>query len=197
MQLPHHLRCGYLYSHNLQSTSHINTSLCTTHHSSSGIQAVSSVASTDSMQLSHLLQCSCLYSHNHIHNHIHTSHIIMHHSLLKSSCVSCVKCGNHWLNEVAPSSPILFPVLTQSQSQSQSTIHITQSHNHTSNAPLTTQIKLCKLCHVWQALTQYSCPICSNAVAYTHNHNHTMWHHTSRTSSRTSKCTTHDSSQAV
>ena len=122
MQLPHLLQCRSLYSHT-QSTirqSDIHTSICTAHHSSSGVSAVSCVASTGTMQLSHLLQCWCL-------------------------------CSRTFT--------IIFTF-----------------HNLTSNTPLTPQVQVCKMCHVWQALTQCCCPSCSNLVVCTHTQSQSRNH---------------------
>ena len=103
-----------------QSQHHNNynvTSNQITHYSSSSGSVESSVTVAGSMMLLHHLQYCYLYSIITNHN-ITTSQrqIQPNHSQLKSRWVSWVKWDSDWLNDVAPSALIPFPVLNHNQS---------------------------------------------------------------------------------
>ena len=110
----------------------------------------------------------------------HSSSIIHHtkhhnaHLPLKSSCRSCGKCGKQWQSVLAPFIPMSFAILTHITHH---TSHITPSS--TSTHTLTMQVKLCEVCQVWQAVTQWLYSLNSNLVVCTHTYHISMWHHTS------------------
>ena len=151
-----------------------------THDSSQGVWVVPSVECTGSVPLLLHLQCRCLYPHTYTwHTSSNTSICTL--TTQVKVCELCKLCQALTQCLCPLYSNLILCTLTTHHTHINMTSHIT---HHTQSKTLTTQVKVCELCQVWQALTQCLCSLNSNFVVCTLTHTHqcdtthhnTKWH---------------------